>query len=98
MPFFERRLASYEDDIFGDDPSDSCTCTIGTIDYSAIDRGVITCRECGRVWELRTRTDKNDESVSYGSWWPSPCPSCRRPAAECRHYGRKPKKKSVTRD
>jgi hypothetical protein len=45
-------------------------CDVGGIDYSRADRGLISCRVCGRDWHLGT--DKNGKVTG---WKPDPKPA-----------------------
>lgn len=92
MPLFANR--SYDaDDFFGDEITSPafCRCTIGTLDYSRVDDGRITCTECGRFWYLHVYVSKKNDQ-KYLSWWPNPCPRCNKPAEDCWHYGKKSRK------
>lgn len=54
----------------------SHACDIGTYDYSAVDDGEITCKDCGKVWTLDLDKGwKSDPEVTWKPGSPMPRPT-----------------------
>lgn len=65
-------------------------CDVGDISYSRADEGFLECSKCGRTWELKVKRDKETGKAVHAAWIPYPCPGCNVPGPSCRHYGKKP--------